>query len=91
MYTHICDNVIWTASKEELVKALDKLRITTMSNLLNKDVDTFETMTVQNVNKDTNGNDMTVPKKVARGSIWLILVFIDFCTYVHPKEGPNIN
>ena len=80
-YKHITKNVLNLTGETRL--ALEQLGIDTISDLLNEPFDTINKLDYYPRTTNADGNAIQSPTKkpIARGSIRLIMIFIDYCSY----------
>jgi len=87
-YKHITENVLNLTN--ETCLALKQLGVDTISDLLNEPFDTINKLDYYPTTTDADGNATQAPTKkpIARGSICLIMIFIDYCSYRYAKSDP---
>ena len=80
-FKHIMENVLNTTVETRL--ALEQLGVDTISDLLNEPFDTINKLDYFPMITDNDNNAIQAPTKkpVARGSIRLLLIFIDYGSY----------
>ena len=87
-YKHITKNVLIVTDETRL--ALKQLGVDTISDLLNEPFDTINKLDYYPTTTDADGNATQAPTKkpITRGSIRLIMIFIDYCSYRYAKSDP---
>ena len=75
---------------DETRQALAQLNIETITDLMDESYDTINSLEFYPTIKDNDGNDVlaSTKKMVARGSIRLLMIFIDYCSYRYAQSDP---
>ena len=87
-YKHIIENVLNITVEARL--ALQQLNVDTIPDLLNEPFDAINKLDYNPMTTDNDGNAIqsSTKKPVALGSIRLLMIFIDYCTYRHAQSDP---
>jgi len=87
-FRHIMENILNVTN--ETRQALAQLNIETITDLMDESYDTINSLEFYPTIKDNDGNDVlaSTKKMVARGSIRLLMIFIDYCSYRYAQSDP---
>ena len=87
-FKHIMENILKVTDETRL--ALKQLNVDTISDLLNEPFDTINKLDYYPMITDNDNNAIQAPTKkpVVRGSVRLLLIFIDYCSYRFAQLDP---